>query len=72
VPAWLLEGYKQLVEVPGGISAEDETQLGLQTTSNLFRIREDYLNSQRDYYATTAVLNRIFAQELQDAEWVGG
>jgi hypothetical protein len=71
VRAWLLEGYKQLVEMPGGISAEDETQLGWQTTSKLFRIREDYL-TQESYHSTRTVLNRIFAQELQDAEWAGG
>lgn len=76
VDSWLLQGYKQLVEAPAGILAEDEKRLGWKTTSKLFRIRDEYLHQlQYAYVGTTPrdfvmwKIREVFAEELKDAAW---
>jgi hypothetical protein len=77
VDSWLLQGYIQLVEAATGISAEDEKRLGWQTTSKLFRIRDEYLQKQRAYASTSPSdfamrkIKEVFAEELKDAVWDG-
>jgi hypothetical protein len=82
VDSWLLEGYKELVQARGGISVEEEDLLGWDTTSKLFRIRDEYLKmrastnarsrspSHLNTFATNKV-KEVFAQELKDAIWGG-
>jgi hypothetical protein len=81
VDSWLLEGYKQLVLMKDGISAENEEHLGWKTTSKLFRVRDacllqmQYLRgyysfSQFDYIVMPLV-QEIFAEELEAAGWGG-
>jgi hypothetical protein len=82
VDLWLLQGYQQLVEAPEGISVEDEKRLGWKTTSKLFRIRDEYLQTlykkPRRFNSTTArnivpsKIKAVFAEELEEAVWVGG
>ena len=81
VDSWLLQGYKQLVEAPGGISEEDEHRLKWERASKLFRIRDEYLqtlhkhsSSRQSSIANNIVLSQIkemFAKELEDAVWAG-
>lgn len=42
---WLIDGYKSLVERHDEISTEEESHLGRETISKLFRIRDRYLRS---------------------------
>jgi hypothetical protein len=78
VRSWLLQGYKQLVEAPVGILAEDEKRLGWQTTSKLFRIRDEYLQKLHYDHRGPAPsefsrrkIKEVFAAELNDAVWDG-
>jgi hypothetical protein len=84
VDSWLLEGYKQLVVMKDGISAEVEEGLGWKTTSKLFRMRDVYLlqtQHWRGYYSYPQVgmldyivmplVRETFAEELEAAEWSG-
>jgi hypothetical protein len=85
VDSWLLQGYKQLVEAPGGISEEDEHRLKWEKTSKLLRIRDEYLQTLHEYsyghsaslqssIANNIVLSQIktmFGKELEDAVWEG-
>ena len=84
VDSWLLEGLRQLVEAPGGISVEHEKRLEWNITSRLFRVREQYLqtrNSTYGHYNTyhtapntrsfvTDRIKEVFAEELKNAVWV--
>ena len=74
----VLYGYKQLVEMGGGISEKHEERLGQKTTSKLFRIRDAYLLGLRDkgysFRLTNPTEDKIkeeFAEELKAIEWVG-
>jgi hypothetical protein len=81
VDSWLLQGYKQLVEAPGGISEEDEHRLKWEKTSKRFWIRDEYLQTLHKYsyrhsaflqssLANNIVLSKIktmFEKELEDA-----
>jgi hypothetical protein len=85
VDAWLLEGLRQLVEAPGGISVEHEKRLEWNITSRLFRVREQYLqtrNSTSGHYSAfhaapnarsfvTDRIKEVFAEELKNAVWAG-
>jgi hypothetical protein len=76
VESWLLQGYQRLVEAPEGISVEDEKRLGWKTTSKLFRIRDEYLQtpyqSSWSYNKVPSKIQEVFAEELKEAAWVGG
>ena len=81
VDSWLLEGYKQLVLMKDGISAEDEEHLGWKTTSKLFRVRDAYLLQTQFFcgyygfslfnYIFTPLVQEMFAEELESARWGG-
>jgi hypothetical protein len=74
VHSWLLQGYKDLVEAQGEISVEDEMRLGWETTSKLFRIRDEYLQKRPRARANKIVTTRIkevFGKSLEEAGWDG-
>jgi len=78
VDYWLLEGYTQMVQARGGISAEHEKLLGRKTTGKLFRIRDEYLRRVHVRFGSTArasavdKIRQVFSEELRDAVWGGG
>jgi len=83
VESWLLQGYQQLVEAPDGISVGDEKRLGWNTTSKLFRIRDEYLQMlcSNSGLSRRSIANpgrtipnkikEVFAEGLKEAVWVG-
>ena len=74
VDLWLRDGYRELIMGQSSISAEVEGILGWETTSKLFRIREEYLKGLGTVSGSTFVgdkIEEVFAQELRDAVWSG-
>ena len=61
---WLIQGYKEVVMRADGISAEEENQLGVRRTSNLFRLRHHQLENATPLGDIVSNIQTIFESEF--------
>jgi hypothetical protein len=64
VKPWLIQGYRELVMRADGISAEEERQLGVRRTSNLFRLRHRRLENAISLDDAVSNIQTIFESEF--------
>ncbi|KAF5372392.1 hypothetical protein D9615_009316 [Tricholomella constricta] len=50
VPEWLLSGYHELVKRSAPLTTAEAARLGLETTVQLFRVREEISSAEATYY----------------------
>jgi len=71
VADWLLSGYNELVQREATISVEEEEQLGLKTTTKLFRVREHHKRHRNTYnYSLDDCIRKDFDSELKAAIYI--
>src|SRR5882762_6592815 len=64
VQSWLMQGYKDLVMRDASISAQEEQQLGVARTSNIFRLRGRRLEKSVYQESILADIHNTFEREF--------